>query len=363
MTVVNERGGVLSLEGPSDDNHKIQKKKTPWLLIVLQVAGLILLLIILGYFVVFNNVQKVVESAASNFHWMYGWGSGVVAFVIAALIARPIYVSLGRAFIWKLRTRDYVIFGICIILVIGSSYFDRNKFFAKGAGLKELCPALLRGEKPSIKMLGQGSDEGLRCIPLSKEEAALALSIDKSIFAKEITPKSLMELDALVPYDRGAIAIYIGYAKGANPKIYDGPDFNPRALGVLKPITEDELIAYKSSERVKLLGLENGKRLEKEVAAKAALELAERQRAVAEAEARRLQQERLAAQAAEERRARAEKEAKIEAQKVLEEKSKANSTWWTTLFILLGILVVATIFAGPLGFGFGILMLLIFFSR
>lgn len=363
MTVISEEGKILSLEGPSDSNHKIQKNKTLWWLTALQVTGLILLLMILGYFVVFDNVQKVVESTTSNFHWMYGWGSGLLSFVIAALIARPIYLSIGRAFTWKLRTRDYVIFSICIVSIIGSSYSDRNKFFSKGAGSKELCPALLRGEKPSIKILGQGSDQGEKCIPLSKEEASLALSIDKSIFAKEITPASLMELEALVPYDRGAVAIYIGYAKSGDPKIYDGPDFNPRALGVLKPISEDELIAYKATQRSKLLGIENGKRLEKEAAARAAVELAERQRAAAEAEARRLQQERLVAQAVEERRIQAEKDAKAEAQRVLEEKSKASKTWWTTLFVLVGILVVATVFAGPIGFGLGILMLLIFFSR
>lgn len=252
MTVLNESGEVLSLEGVNNNSGKIQKKKRSWWLIGLQIVGLISLLIILGYFVIFDNVQKVVESTASNFHWMYGWGSGVLAFIIAALIARPIYTSIGRAFIWKLNARDYIIFGICILSVIVSSYFNRNKFFAKGAGSKELCPALLAQGLPTIKNLGSGADEGITCMPLTKKEASLALAIDGSKIPKEIITNSILELDALMPFNpNGSVAIYIGETWNSSHKLYDGPGFNPNKLGILSPITNEEFMLYKIKQKEK----------------------------------------------------------------------------------------------------------------
>lgn len=363
MTVLNEEGKILNLEGPSDGNHKAQKKKTPWWIVALQVTGLIILLIILGYFVIFDNVQKIVESAANNFHWMYGWGSGVVAFVVAALIARPIYVSLGRAFVWKLRTRDYVIFSICIVSIIASSYFDRNKFFAKGAPQKELCPALMVGDMPTVKGLGFGADEGINCIALTRKEAALAVAMDRSKIPKELQPRSLFELDALEPFSNtGAIAIYIGEAKGVDLKIYDGPGFNPRRLGILLPITEDQLIAYKATQRVKILGEMNAVRLQKEQEARAAVELAERQRAAAEAEARRLQQERLAAEAAEQRRIEAENQKQAEEKRKVEAASNARTTWWTVLLVLV-VVTIGAFAAHPIAGVVAALILLIHLTR
>ncbi len=364
MTVLDEDEKVLSLEGSSDGSHKSQKKKTSWWLLPLQIFGTTAFLILIGYYVVFTNVETFVSSVSNKYHWMLGWGSGIISFIIAAAAARPIYFSLSRALIWKLSQRDLMILGTCVVLVAGSSYLNRNRFFAKGAQEKEICAALLPGDMPTVKGLGLGAEEGLTCLSLSRKEASLALAIDRSKIPKELQPRSLFELDALEPFSNtGAIAIYIGEGKGSDPKIYDGPGFNPRKLGILLPVTEDQLIAYKATQRVKILGEMNALRLQKEQEAKAAVELAERQRAAAEAETKRLQQERLAAEAAEERRIQAENQRQAEEKKKSDKASKDRSDWWTTLFVLVGIAVVGTMAAGPIGLGIGVLLILIHLAR
>jgi hypothetical protein len=364
------------------NKHSENKTKKPWWILPAQTLGTIILLFLIGYYIVFTNVETFVSSLGSNYHWMLGWGSGIISFVIAAMVSKPIYFSLGRAFLWRLNQRDVLILVTCIALVFTSSYLNRNKFFEKGVPEKEICAALLPGDMPTVKGLGLGAEEGLTCIGLTRKEASLALAIDRSKIPKEINPKSLFDLEALEPFSStGAIAIYVGDAKGSDLKIYDGPGFNPRRLGILLPITEDQLIAYKAAQRVRLLGEENAKRVQREeqakialelierrrlaaeAEAKAALELLEKQRAIKEAEIRKVEQERLAAEAAEQRRLQAETQRIAEEKRKEEKASKDRSDWWSTLFIFIGIAVVGVIAAGPIGLGIGVLLLLIFLSR
>lgn len=232
--------------------------------IIISIIITLLFMIMLGYVVIFNNIQNFTTSATSGFHWMYGLGAGVVSFLIAIAFTRYIYVSIFKFVFWKPSTKDFVIISLCVLLTILSAYTNRNKFFAKDAGLKEICPALIVGDMPTIKNLNQGVEEGLNCIPLTKKEAALALSIDRLKTPNEIKFKNFAELDALEPFINGAVAIYIGEAKESRNKIYDGPGFNPRKLGILRPITEDELIAYKKIEREERNKLIEERNLKKE---------------------------------------------------------------------------------------------------
>ncbi len=338
-------------------------EKRKWWVICIYILLTILVLLVIEYYVIFATVQNFVSSMAGSYHWMLGWGSGLFSFIVAAILAKPIYVALGRAFTWKLRYIDYFILGSCLTLIAGSGYLNRNVFFAKGVPPKEICAALLPGDAPTVKGLGLGANEGLTCLQLTPKEAALAVAIDRSKpFPKEIIPNTMSELELLELYKGGAVAIYIGKEKLSEEKIavkiYDGPGFNPRRLGILMPITEDELISYKAAQRAIILQRENVVRLQKEEEARAAAELAERQRKAAEAEAARLRQERLATEEAERRKVEVETRAIDEKIRQEAQIAKKRSDWWWTLLAILAIGLVATVLFFPLGILFVIFLLL-----
>lgn len=235
--------------------------------IIFTILLTLLFIVAIGYFLIFSTIQDFTLSATSNFYWIHGWTAGVISFLIAIAFTKYIYATISRFIFWKPKAKDFVIVTICISLSLASAFSNRHKFFAKDAPKLEACPALMPGETQALKTLGQGKDEGIVCFALTEKEAALALAIDKSKRPVEIKVKNLNELEALETFSNGAAAIYIGYAEaGSKPRIYDGPGFNPRKLGILHAITEEEFVAYKADFKAEVVKRkeENKLRLENE---------------------------------------------------------------------------------------------------
>lgn len=262
--ILRRMADKLKISDISDVSEKTDGKYSV-VKIILTVILTLLFIVTIGYFLIFNTIQDFTLSATSNFYWIHGWTAGVISFLIAVAFTKYIYATISRFIFWKPKAKDFAIVALCISLSLASAFSNRHKFFAKDAPKLEACPALIPGESQTLKTLGQGKDEGIICFPLTEKEAALALAIDKSKKPVEIKVKNLNELEALEAFSNGAAAIYIGYAeKGSKPRIYDGPGFNPRKLGILHAITEEEFITYKADYKAEFAKRKEEKRLKLE---------------------------------------------------------------------------------------------------
>jgi hypothetical protein len=196
-------------------------------------AGLVL------YGLVFVGSYDFIVRQARSFYWLNSQIAATIAAILSALVAWPIFRALATATAGRSSDTDKMILLATVALCIASAYVHRFKFFSKDSDPLFICAPAHPDDAASIEHLGEGESEGRRCVPLTKENTAIAHAIDRQKSPKPLEIDSLERFSKITWFKNGAPAIYYGTLVNEHgmPKLFDGPGFDPDSPDFLRPAT------------------------------------------------------------------------------------------------------------------------------
>lgn len=210
------------------------KKFGKW---ALWIAGVLLLVTIVADLVVASYIYSLVEDFASDYHWLSRW-AGFISVVFALAFSFPLLLAMATCLVGMGKVKHWVTLALCVAITIFGAYNSRFQYFAVGAGDKEICPPLIVTEKIRVDSKGVGAKYGKTCVSLTKENVALAYTIEKS----GVAPKEFFifgkELHNLKLIQNGVPALYRGTTLSDGTfRLYEGPWFDEDVKGTFtKPV-------------------------------------------------------------------------------------------------------------------------------
>ena len=255
-------------------NKNATSKKNSFLekvfIFILAVLLSIPIMYLIGYVLTFILLGSVIWEEILSFGFLSS-KAGIIAFLVTALIFRPLYHNTLK-FIAKDDIRSKIFIFVLILVAAGFAYLGKDRHFSKSADPKSICVDSF-DNKQSIRFVGQGEIEGLECRQLTKGEVSFVKAIDLSIVPIEIKVSSLKELESLTLYKPdGSSNIFVGFSKGQSIRIYKTPGFNPMARGLLKPMSDEQFVTYYAEKKSELDQVLTSKLMADQVKAKKDLE-------------------------------------------------------------------------------------------